>query len=153
MGLGWICSYLGQNTEAADVFEGLLNRGMSFLDVLIALTSLPPALVNIDLLSELDKLVGEQSEDKAKFENTAAFVRAAALDKAGHHAEAWEHVVPANRTVFLTMQEELNDSSEIQRTILATLRPNPIKALHSRDGREPISLFILGPSRPPKTPL
>src|SRR5260370_26539889 len=76
MGLGWVCSYLGHNAEAAGLFEGLLNRGMSFLDVLIALTSLPPALVSIDLLSELDKLVCEQSEDRAKFENTAAFVRA-----------------------------------------------------------------------------
>src|SRR5438067_5395984 len=100
MGLGWMCAYLGQNADAAQVFEGLLNRGLRSLDVLHALTSLPAALVSIDTLKEMDRLVRDPQEDKSSFETMAAFVRAAALDKAGRHTEAWEHLDRANRAVF-----------------------------------------------------
>jgi len=151
-GLGWICSFLGQNAEAAKIFEGLLGRGTRSLEVFSALATLPPALVGVDLLTEMDNMVRDESQDKAAFENSAAFVRVAALDKAGRHAEAWEHAIPANRTVFLAMQEDLRDSCERQRAVLASLRANQIGAGGNSpvDG-QPISLFILGPSRSGKT--
>jgi Flp pilus assembly protein TadD len=153
MGLGWVCSHIGQNAEAADIFEGVLRRGLRSLDVLHALTSLPAALISIDVLAEMDKLSREPREDKAKFETSAAFVRGAALDKAGRHAEAWEHIVAANRTILPAMQEDLRDSLERERTTLALLRENRVKAAGggNQEGGQPISLFILGPSRSGKT--
>ena len=153
MGLGWICSHIGQNVEAADVFEGLIKRGLRLLDVLHALTSLPASLVRIDVLAEMDKVVCEPGQDKAKLENSAAFIRAAALDKAGRHAQAWEHLVPANRTLFRAMGEERQERREREQESLAWLRDTPIRARDDArgGGAHPISLFILGPSRSGKT--
>jgi Flp pilus assembly protein TadD len=150
VGLGWVCSFVGQDAEAADIFQGLLKRGTRSLEILAALASLPPALVTVDLLSELDKLAHERRDDKTTSGNTLEFVRAAALDRLGRHAEAWERLVPANRTVLPTMEEDLKDSSERERKVLAALRATPIKVEANRND-QPISLFILGPSRSGKT--
>ena len=152
MGLGWICSHMGQHAEAADAFEGLIKRGMRSIEVLHALTGLPAALVSIDLLTELDKVVCDQSADKARLENMAAFTRAAALDRAARHAQAWEHVEAANRTVFRSKQKELDAVAEGRRASLRSLREKPIKVARGSGGDgQAISLFILGPSRSGKT--
>jgi len=150
MGLGRVCAELGQNAEAAEVFEGLINRGMSDVAVLFALTGVPSPFIKVDLLAELDKLSRHQSEG-GQDEQHAALVRAAALDGAGRHAEAWQHLVPVNRAIFIGMQEDFRDLSERQNTIFATLQRNPIKPMGDSRDRGPISLFILGPSRSGKT--
>src|SRR5262249_58581052 len=85
MGLGWMCMELGQNAEAVEVFESLIKRGMSALPVLFALTGMPSAYINIDLLAELDKLPRDQAEGQRESEQLAAFVRIKALDKVGRH--------------------------------------------------------------------
>ncbi len=54
-GLGWICSYMGEDGEAVEVFERLVKRGTRSLDVLHALTSLPASLVSVDVLTEMAK--------------------------------------------------------------------------------------------------
>jgi tetratricopeptide (TPR) repeat protein len=152
LGLGWICSHIGQNGEAADVFKSLINCGMRSLDTLHALASLPASLLDIDVLSELDKVVCGPSEDKTKFNTTAAFVRAAALDKVGRHAEAWQQLVPANREVFVSKQEALEDAKQRQRANLSWIRGNAIKGGRGNVAEEEtVSLFILGPSRAGKT--
>ena len=79
---------------------------MSTLDVLLAFASLPSAFVTVDLLAELNKL-SSNHYDKREFEECAAFIRAWALNKAGRHAEAWQHLLPVNRGIFLAMQENL----------------------------------------------
>src|SRR5262249_2759491 len=152
MGLGWMCMELGQNAEAVEVFESLIKRGMSALPVLFALTGMPSAYINVDLLAELDKLPRDQTEGQQEFEQLAAFVRIRALDKAGRHAEAWQHLMSVNRAIFLAAQEAFRDMSERQRTSLAMFRENPMRAVtDSRNSGHPISLFILGPSRSGKT--
>jgi Flp pilus assembly protein TadD len=152
MGLGHACGALGQNAEAVEVFESLIKRGMSSLEVLYSLTLLPSAFVNVDLLAELDKLSRNQTEGERGLEEIAANVRAGALDKAGRHAEAWQLLVRTNRAISLARQENLRDWSEKQRTTLTTLQGKPIKAVgDKRDSSQPISLFILGPSRSGKT--
>jgi tetratricopeptide (TPR) repeat protein len=151
MGLGNVSEELGQIAEAVEAYESLIKRGMSALEVLVALTTLPSAYVNVDLLAELDKLP-RIPEGAREFDEFAAFVRATALDKAGRHAEAWQHLVPVNRAIFSTMQENFRSSSERRNAVLTTLQGNPIKALgDNRDSRQPISLFILGPSRSGKS--
>jgi tetratricopeptide (TPR) repeat protein len=153
VGLGLTCSKIGEDTEAASVFEALLKRGMQTLEVLHALTSLPASLVAIDPLVEIDKLVPGQIKDKEAFENSAAFVRAAALDKAARSAEAWQQVVSANRSFWLRMSDERREEREREQATLARMRGTSIrvKANESRDDRYPVSLFILGPSRSGKT--
>jgi tetratricopeptide (TPR) repeat protein len=152
MGLGNVCMHLGQNAEAVEVFEGLIKRGMSAVPVLLALSELPLALVNVDLLAELDKLSANQTEGSPEVAEAATFVRARAFGKAGRHAEAWQLLASVNRAMFLARQKDFGYLSERQRNTLTWLQENPIKAVgDNRDSRQPISLFILGPSRSGKT--
>jgi tetratricopeptide (TPR) repeat protein len=154
-GLGMCCASLGQHAEAAEVLERFIRGGMRFLEVLLVLASLPPSVVSIDVLGELDKVVREPNQTQAEFDNYVAFVRAAALDKAGRHSEAWEAAVQANRTAFRTMQEDLRVRRERQQTVLSALHGTAIKAHGDGggSGKHAISLFILGPSRSGKTTL
>jgi Flp pilus assembly protein TadD len=153
MGLGSSCSYLGQHAEAAEVLEGLTKRGKGPLDALLALASLPSAVVSVDILSELGKVTKDESHEKAEFDSVFAFVRASGLHRAGREAEAWEHLLAANRTVFLATQQELRAVTERQRASLARLRETPVRSAGTGQsgGGMPISLFILGPSRSGKT--
>ena len=148
MALAFVCRELGQNAEAAEVYKSLIKRGMSTLEVLFGLANVPSACVNVDLLAELEKLPRDQTGGTREFDELAAFVRATALDKAGRHAEAWQHLAQVNRAIFLAIQEIFREGSERQNAALTTLQGDSIKAVSdSLDNRQPISLFILGPSR------
>jgi hypothetical protein len=153
IGLGSSCIDLGEYAEAAEVLEGLIKRGLCLLDTVQELASLPASVVSVDLLAELDKVVREPGQDQAQFTNLTAFVRARALDKLGRYAEAWEHLVPANRAVFLSSKEEFAAAAARQRASVAMLRSHPIRSFGDPGAKtgEPISLFILGPSRSGKT--
>jgi len=153
MGLATCYSYLGRFAEAAQMLEAMIERGQRSLDVLVALAGLPAAVVNVDLLSELDKVQGDDaSYDKAELESFAAFVRVAGLHRVGRHDEAWKYLVSANRTLFVARQQELLALTERQRASLARLRETSVKLADTgENGRSPISLFILGPSRSGKT--
>jgi len=151
IGLGWCCTHLGDYSEAAKIFTVLIERGVRTIEPIRALTVLPPSVVNIDLLAQLDRVVKEPGEDTAEFENSVEFFRAIALDRAGRHAEAWDHFTRANRQVFNTMRDRLSQIDERWHRSLSRLRANPGKTgVHDIPG-QPISLFILGPSRCGKT--
>jgi tetratricopeptide (TPR) repeat protein len=150
LGLGDCCTHLGQYAEAANLFEGFLKRGIQSLDLLFALKQVPQSVVSVDVLELVGKVVREQGQDKADFETSVAFIRAAFLDKAGRPEEAWKHLVPAARTLF--NREAARNLSETQHASLTWLRENPTKARGGNGGGgQPISLFILGPSRSGKT--
>jgi hypothetical protein len=102
-------------------------------------------------LAQLERVVRDPGEDQAAFENSRAFIRASALERAGRHDEAWRHLVPANRVVFNSVEENAKRLAEARRTSLAALRAHPGKPGRGGDGGIPISLFILGPSRSGKT--
>ena len=150
MGLGLACAQLGENAEAVKLYEDLLKRDISTLEVLLGLISVPSAFINVDLLAELDKTPRDQTSER-EFEECAAFIRAKALDKAGRHAEAWQQLVPVNRALFLTMQEELQAWSDKQHAALMALQGNRITGVGDHRDSGPISLFILGPSRSGKS--
>lgn len=151
IGLGWTYENLGNVQEAAAVFEGLIHRGMRLIEPLRALAALPPAAVGIDLLAQVDKAVKDPREDQRQFENSRSFVRAAALDRAGRHAEAWQELVRANRAVFAPVQGQVRRAAEWRLASLAALRMDPVGAPPASSANVPISLFILGPSRSGKT--
>jgi tetratricopeptide (TPR) repeat protein len=151
MGLGLAYEQLGQNAESVKLYENLLKRNMSTLEVLLALTSVPSAIVKVDLLAELNKLSRDLTGER-EFEQCAAFIRARALDKAGRYAEAWQQLVPVNRAIFVAMQENFRGLSQKRHAALTTLEGTRIKAGNdNRYSRQPISLFILGPSRSGKS--
>lgn len=150
-GYGWACSLLGENEEAVAIFEGLVEGEVRTAEPILALSTLPSSLVNIDLLSQLENISLKPDETSAD-ENLMLFIRAAALDGAGRYEEAWESVLPANRQMLQDMQKDLRDLLDRQRTTIRLLRANRLKVASSNaDDDKPISLFILGPSRSGKT--
>jgi tetratricopeptide (TPR) repeat protein len=152
IGLGWAYSSLGQTVESASVFETLYKRGLRTLDVLHGLSDLPAPLVSIDLLTAVEKLDLDFGKDKDDFENTVAFIRAIALDKAGRHVETWQTLLEANRRMFALKARERQQRREREQAALARLRTGSINPYADRDEKEQaISLFILGPSRSGKT--
>jgi len=151
MGLGSSYSSLGQHAEAAQVFEGIIKRGAPLFDALDGLANLPASFVSIDLLSQLDKVIRDEGRDKAEFDNHVAFIRAAALDHAGRHEEAWKLIGPANGMMFRTMQADWTSLSGQRRVNLEALRALPVAQNRAEAAEQPVSLFILGPSRSGKT--
>ena len=150
VGLGACCNDLGEYADAAQAIQGLVKRGVRSPSIFFELNHLPSSFITIDVLSELKRMERHAKQDVADFEISSAFVRAAALDKAGRYAEAWEHLVPANRQLHLLMQPEIQELKETQQANLAQLKDKRIKRARGK-GAPAISLFILGPSRSGKT--
>jgi tetratricopeptide (TPR) repeat protein len=151
IGLALCLLALGQYTEAASVLEGLFKRGYRSLNLLDVMATMPRNTLSIDLLAALDFLSVSQREQDAEFKNTFLFVRAAALHMAGRYAEAWQHLELANRPLFAEHVAELKEDITRQEKSLARLRSASLKSIGI--GKEPISLFILGPSRSGKSSL
>jgi Flp pilus assembly protein TadD len=150
-GLGLVYSFIGEDAEAARLLERLVERGSPPIEVLLALANLPASLVSVDVQAQMRKIACDPGEDKVKFENLAAFTRAAALDQAGHHAEAWKEAAAANRRVFDAMRESWFKDVERQRASLASLVDTLQMEPPGDEAALPISLFVLGPSRSGKT--
>jgi hypothetical protein len=113
---------------------------------------LPGSAVQIDVLARLDQLARDNGRDTVEFENLAPFIRAKVLHKSGRHAEAWEALVPVNRSLFLAGREEFEEMTGRQRATLARVRNNQATAAPGTiGGGQTMSLFILGPSRSGKT--
>ena len=149
IGLGMCSTQLGRHAEAAKIFEELVKRGSRSLTALAALAGLPVSTVSLDVLSELKKISADKNANKAEFENSVAVIKAAALDRAGRPQEAWQSLVPANRSIYLARQQDARDVGETQHKSLARLKTRQIKP--ASGAAQTISLFILGPSRAGKT--
>jgi len=152
IGLGWALSDLGEYAEAAKIFEDVVKRGVGLDEPVFALTTLPASVISIDLLSALDKIVKNESQDAAEFESSAAFARAAVLATIGRHAEAWGLVMGANQRLFGLMRKEMQPFIQRQDLSKTWARENIVPPVRGAAGDSgPISLFILGPSRSGKT--
>jgi Flp pilus assembly protein TadD len=154
IGLALCLSALGQSEEATDVLRQAYARGIHSLDLLHVMTTLPPNTVRVDILGALDQLAANQGTADAAFKNTFSFARAAALDVAGRHAEAWQTLVAANRPLAAEHQAELKAHISRRERSLVRLRGVSSKTVQrSPVGGQPTSLFILGASRSGKTSL
>ncbi len=154
IGLALSLSARGQSTEAADVLSKAYAFGHRSLNLLQVMTTLPPKTVNIDVLSALDQLTIDRSPANADVKNNFLFARAAALDRAGRHKEAWQTLVTANRPLAVQYQSELKVNVARRERTLERILNKPSKAIQADCGCDyPISLFILGPSRSGKTSL
>jgi len=153
IGLGWCCAEIGDFPEAVEVFEDVARRDPRLIEPLRALAALPAGEVRIDLLAQLARVARDRSEDDAEFQISAAFIRSAALDRVGRHAEAWKCAADANRIMRRAMENSLKQLAERRRTSLATLREQKETSERSEtdNGENPMSLFILGPSRSGKS--
>src|SRR5258706_9724334 len=152
VGLALCHMSLGENAEAAAVLNECFKRGFRSLRLLSVLAQLPPAMIDINILGEVTKVIKDANDDPIEFENSLAFIRASALDRAGRYGEAWEVLGAANRTRASRMRQELKELKEGEQFALKRLRDvrGPSR---TSDKEQTASLFILGPSRSGKTSL
>jgi hypothetical protein len=153
MGLGWNSAQLGEHVDAADAWHALLKQMPRSAILLYSLSRLPEPLVRVDILSLLDRAEPDEKETQDDFETFCAFAKAAALDKAGRHAEAWECLAIANRRPALQLREDQRKAVQAQKTALAAARTDPVNLPPEDSDAGPVSAFILGPSRSGKTTL
>src|SRR5258708_24309854 len=118
-----------------------------------ALAVLPKSVTSIDLLAQLKHVARIPSEEKDEFDVSVAFMKAAALDRAGRYAEAWECAMGANQKVFAAATSALSSLAEERRQSLAFLQSHSDKnpGAHRLVEGQPVSLFILGATRSGKT--
>jgi len=151
IGLARVCISLGEYHTAVEILGGLVKRGVRSLGVLSALAQLPAGAAGIDVLKELERVVRPDSGNQSEFDNSVAFARAAALDRASRHAEAWEELRGANRMRFATRQQELRMFRDKERTSLSRLKENRAPIKSSAAAALATTLLIAGPSRSGKT--
>ena len=150
-GLGLALIHLGRLPDAAKALEKSLAQMPSNLNALLVLAGLPGHLVELDILSiasHLRAAPGAPRED-AKI----AFIRAAALNQRGKHAEAWSGFTAANKMMFREMEPAWIKQREHDLWLLEHLKSSPVITSPSNPAADdvPTSLFILGPSRAGKT--
>lgn len=150
IGLGLVLGAIGENAEARAVFESLLLRGCRTLDLFHAMTTLPTAALPGNMLDLLEAVQCRKEDADSKL--TSLFVRGAALDAAGRHAEAWDCFRSGNKTMAAALDGERRRHVAREQANLAVLRATRQGAA-AADARLPVSLFILGPSRSGKTTL
>ncbi len=146
-GLALSLVHLGRIEEAGRILNALY-RDCGMTASIAVLSGLPKKYVEIDLLGAVNKARADagQSDDE-----TFAFARGAALDKAGRHEEAWREFTAANARVFALRAGILKRDEERQAKNLALLHAFPAHP-PAPHGETPCrSLFILGPSRSGKT--
>ena len=115
-GLGWAHLHLGDNVDAAATFRDNCRRAAPYR------SNRWPRLRLFRRLS-LASTCWPSSRNTSKVRQDAeeiqvAFVRAAALDKAGRYKEAWDQATPANQKIFLEMKEDVRDLFDRQRVVL-----------------------------------
>ena len=152
-GLALCLSAHGQSAEAANILSEAYGRGIRSLNLLHVMTTLPSNTVHIDILTALDQLAVHQNKTDAAFKNTYLFVRAAALDAAGRHSEAWETLNAANRPLANEHHGQLKAHVTRREKSLERLRSFSRSVQFSNSQAPAVSLFILGPSRSGKTSL
>jgi len=93
---------------------------------LLGLSNLPLALINVDLLAELDKLSANQTTAQSSLKRDLRTLLG--FREAGRHAEAWQLLASVN-VRFSRQAEDFRELSERQRNTLTWLQENPIKAV------------------------
>lgn len=153
IGMGWCCAEIGDFAKAVEVFEGVAGRNPRLIEPLRALAAFPAGEGRINLLAQLERMTQDRRDDDAEFQISAVFIRSAALDRAGRHAEAWQCAGDANRTMLRGMTNSLKQLAESRRASLATLceQKETSERREPGGGEIPLSLFILGPSRSGKS--
>lgn len=155
MGLGWCSSHLGQFPEAAARFEFLVKHNLHSNRTLYALSQLPSTFVSVDLMGLLERADKGTGGANLVDAQLLAASRAAALDKAGDHAKAWAQMKLAKRDKNRRIKEGYAFEQRRQAASLARVNADVDQdnTANAESHGQPLSLFILGPSRSGKTSL
>ncbi len=154
-GLADACLQLGRTEEAAAALKLAHQLRPDSVAILYSATQLPEAAAQIDLLKALDGVRRQEAQNQAEFEAVRDFTRAAALDRLGRHEEAWAALVEANRREFPKHEQAHRKHMSRLVAIRDAALQQPSMWAEAQPGApaQPLSLFIVGPSRSGKSTL
>jgi tetratricopeptide (TPR) repeat protein len=152
-GLGDCCTHLGRIAEAAAALNQAHELKPDSVAILYALSQVPALATDVPILPTLDQVRRGEDQDQDGFDTFVAFTRAAALDRLGRHAEAWEALLEANRREFPKHKAEYQKQiARMEAASRDARRSVPrADAKHQTSRSCPLSLLIIGPSRSGKT--
>lgn len=120
------------------------------IGVFATLASMPQGTLPDDIVTALKMNCEDVSSTLPR--ESRHFIKAHVLRHLGQYEKSWQHYVDANATVFSQTRSLVRKSIVEQNQMLAKVRTQgPPKPVHDDDN--PISLFIVGPSRSGKTRL
>jgi tetratricopeptide (TPR) repeat protein len=153
LGLGVCLSHIGDDSGAAALYEGLLTKEPGLLDPLYELASLPPSVITIDLLAELETVTKDKLRSRSDFDMTRSIAKGMALHASQRYAEAWPCFTSANRAIFRETRQLYKAEKQSQVLAMTALENSDARAEFARSMEPgiPASLFILGASRSGKT--
>ncbi len=155
--LGNCCAAVGLVSEAADAFTAATESPEFGNFVIYALSQLPPAVVNVDVLAMADRIGNDLSTQLDERSRTRLqFARAAAMHGRKSYDDAWRVLLDANAAAAAQQSDLYRRRHDEQKRYLTMAstgsdRP-PGGSLSDRQG-DPVSLFVLGPSCSGKTTL
>jgi len=144
---------LGRFVEQRTILDRLFELFPPTVGLVNRMASLPAALINRDLIAELDRAETGPNITPADAQIQEAFVRAVAYDKAERYQDAWEWAVKANNLVPASIAEEMAQelASVEQRANWFAKNLSRYQNKTNIDPDYPTSLYILGLSRSGKT--
>jgi tetratricopeptide (TPR) repeat protein len=144
-------SKLGRTAEAATLLEQLIAAGNRDVKVLLNLAQMPPSLVKADLLSLVKEAKRNSSLPESDFNSLLDFFQAAALDKSGRIGDAWKQWEKSNRSVHAQQKGAWKDEQQRMAKLLSLAGQANSNSVNANPADQPLSLFILGPSRAGKS--
>jgi tetratricopeptide (TPR) repeat protein len=153
-GLALSYIHIGELAPAAAILERRVRQGSRSVVILSLLSELPSSLVSVDLLAILndaDNQARAAARPDAEFLAHLTFAKAAALDQAARHDEAWTHLCEARRFKLAENRKRYGEARKRYAPIMDLGRRSSPNLKQSPG--DPISLFIVGPSRSGKTSL
>ena len=161
--IGCCLTSIGQPEEGAVAYESALNfceTTEQRAECLCQLSQLPIPPISIDLLESIDEVSesewgGQDLKSAEHLKNNLRFARAQALDKLGSYREAWLGFVDANSKFNSLYKEEHKLVLKKNEAALKLARGWTFKERKATSIAKdnPLSLFILGPSRSGKSSL
>jgi tetratricopeptide (TPR) repeat protein len=154
-GLADACMQLGDAEAAAAALVRAHELRPDSVAILYSATQVPEAAAKIDLLAALGGVRRQPEQEEDEFRVLCDYTRAAALDRLGRHEEAWAILLDVNGREF--PRHEAPHRAHMSR--LAGIRDSaarnpPPRAGAGAAGRgQPLSVFMVGPSRSGKSTL
>jgi tetratricopeptide (TPR) repeat protein len=146
--LGQTQEYQGDTLKAVENFLKAFQYNSHHPGVIFALASLPQEVLTDTELQDLKKSYIKISP-KLKM-HTRLFIEAHILRHFGKLDDSWNRYMRANHAIYSQRHEKAENTSEFQKKLLLKRRSQlPPKSV--QDATQPISLFVLGPSRSGKT--
>lgn len=153
-GLSTCNNMLGRHEEAAKYVTALISLEMVSLGTLYEVNSLPPGMVNVDVMHEIAKSRKATPKPDTEFEIDCMFLEAGALHRQGQFEQAWQLLLEANSRKFLPFKADAEKLRDLERRALNAISNRvPAKVYGRSDKNIPVTLFIQGPSRSGKTTL